>query len=233
MNNDNCIHCSQCPAWKDSLFSEFSNDELNILSEKKSVIILKKNEAAFRQGEKTKGLFCIGQGGVKITQQGKTGETVVRIAPPGDSVGHRSIFIYKTYKGSALSMADSSLCFLSMELINNLLNNNTSFALKLIRKMASDMNLAEEQNIAHRQKNVRERMAQFLLDYENSFKKHDPLTASVELKLTRSEIASLIGSAEDTVIRLISEFKENGWIEENGKTLVIRDRTMLKKLSAS
>lgn len=230
-----CIHsCVNCPSWKKSIFSELSTQEAEELAPIKKSMILKKNESAFSQGDAVKGLYCIGTGGLKIIQKINSMDTLIRLAPPGDTAGHRSLFLDTQYKGSAIAMADTEICFISQDVISKLLNTNTYFALKLIKKMAADINLTEELNISQRQKNVRERFAELLLFLDLNFGRQESDTRNIiEMKLTRQEIASLIGTAQDTIIRLFSEFKENNWIKEVEKNIVILDRSMIKKLSGT
>lgn len=232
---NSCNHsCLNCPAWKKSIFSDLSEKETEDIARFKQAMTLKKNETAFIQEEVVRGLYCIGTGGLKIIQKINSQDTLVRLAPPGDTAGHRSVFLDTKYKGSAVAIAVTELCFIPLDLINKLLNTNTHFALKLIKKMAADSNLSEEQNISHRQKNVRERFAELLIFLDKNFSRQLPGEESIiELRLTRQEIASLVGTAEDTTIRLFTEFKENSWIREVEKNIVILDRTMIKKLTGT
>lgn len=222
--------CAKCPAWNKSIFSEFTEEELKQLASLKIEMFVARNEIVFRQGDATNGLYCIGTGGIKVLQKNKNeAEKIVRLAPPGDTVGHRSIFLDKQFKGSAVALAGSKLCFISMENINRMLNENTTFARKLITRMAAEINTTEQAHYLHKQKNVRERFAQFLIKLMAEYSQDQATT--IDLKLSRSEIAQLVGAAEDTIIRLFSEFREEGWIEENDKKINIIRPDMLKKLA--
>lgn len=226
--NESCyLTCKNCPVWKKSLFSDLDDETLSKLNASKKHSKYSRNQFAFKQGEETTGIFCIASGGFKIMQNFGNGETIVRVVAPGDTAGHRSLFIEEKYKGSAQAFKNSSACFISTDTILELLKKNTKFSLHLIKKLSIDIISIEKQNIEHKSKNVRERLATFIINYVDDFKDED--SAHVEMRLTRSEIATLVGAAEDTIIRLFSEFRDEGWIQENGRELTILNREVLAR----
>lgn len=227
--SDSCSdRCENCPVWKKSLFSDLDSESLKKLNGSKKMSLFKRNQFAFKQGEPTVGLYCIANGGFKILQDFGNGNSLVRVVPPGDTAGHRSLFIEDTYKGSAQAFKNSAACFIPTDTILDLLKRNTKFSLHLIKKLSSDINTIEKQNIDHKQKNVRERLATFIINYYDDFKDSD--SNHVEWRLTRGEVATIVGAAEDTVIRLFSEFRDEGWIQENGRELTLLNRDVLSRI---
>lgn len=228
MSNSCSDKCESCPVWKKSLFSDLDTESLKKLNGSKRLMVYKRNQFAFKQGEPTSGLHCIASGGFKILQDSGNGDSIVRVVSPGDTAGHRSLFIEDTYKGSAQAFKNSSACFIPIDTILDLLKRNTKFSLHLIKKLSSDINSIEKQNLDHKQKNVRERLATFIINYYDDFKDSD--SNYVEWRLTRGEVATIVGAAEDTVIRLFSEFREEGWIQENGRELTLLNREVLSRI---
>ena len=78
------------------------------------------------------------------------------------------------------------------------------------------------------QKNVREKLSELFLILKDSHGSMENGKIKLNIKLTREEMASLIGTATETLIRILSEFKSEGIIEQNGKTLLITDEEKLK-----
>ena len=89
------------------------------------------------------------------------------------------------------------------------------------------MGSAEARSASLSQKNVRERLAELFLMLNKSYGVQELNRTKLDIKLTREEIASMVGTANETVIRFISEFKDEGLIEQDGKTIYILDEKKL------
>lgn len=89
------------------------------------------------------------------------------------------------------------------------------------------MGIAEARSTSMVQKNVCERLAELLLSLMKAYGVQEEGRWRLNIKLTREEIASIIGTANETVIRFISDFKHEGLIEQEGKTLYILDEKRL------
>src|SRR5581483_6911162 len=85
--------CRSCPVWKKSLFADLPDRALADLDRRKEPLRFAKGEHIFDEGAPASCIYCIRSGVAKVVQGDAEGKAaMVRIAPPGDSVGHRSIF---------------------------------------------------------------------------------------------------------------------------------------------
>ena len=90
------------------------------------------------------------------------------------------------------------------------------------------MGAAESRNASMSQKNARERLAELFLNFKKAYGKEEADgRCRLEIKLNRDEIASMVGTANETIIRLISEFREEGILEQDGKVMYIVDEEKL------
>ena len=95
-------------------------------------------------------------------------------------------------------------------------------ALNLIQKLSRDMGAAESRNASMSQKSARERLAELFLTFRKSYGVEEKDgRIRLDIKLSRDEIASIVGTAHETIIRLVSEFKEEGLLEQDGKVIYI------------
>lgn len=225
--------CENCESRDKGIFCDLSHLALATVSQNKVMNNYKKGQTIFYQGNPPFGLYCIAHGKIKVTRMGSDGkESIVRIAGPGDVLGHRSLFSKESYSATATVIEDASICFLDKNYIYSALQEQPSIALQLIEKLSRDMGAAEKRNALMSQKNARERLAELFLSFRKSYGVEDPSgRIRLDIKLNRDEIASIVGTAHETIIRLISEFKDEGILEQEGKTLFIVDEEKLTEFA--
>ncbi len=175
------------------------------------------------------GIYCVQTGDIKLTRLGTDGkESIIRIVSDGGIIGHRSLFDHNLYSGTATVINDASVCFFPKDFILNFIREAPSVSLKLIEMLSHDMGVAEHRISSFHQRNVRERLAELLLSLKESHgKKLSETDCLINLKLTREEMATMIGTAHETVIRYISEFKEEGILGQSGKHLIVLNQEKL------
>ncbi len=223
MGRQSQLSCENCPSKGNGIFCELESVALKDVSEHKVVNKYKKGQTLFVQGNPPFGMYCVSTGNVKITQIGSDGkESIVRIASAGDVLGHRSIFTDQYYNATATAIEECSVCFIDKKYILKLVQEKPSVACNLIAQLGRDLGAAEKRVSSFYQKNVRERLAELLLLLKESHGiTQDDGKVKLNIKLTREEMASIIGTASETLIRFMSELKNEGFIEQEGKTIFI------------
>jgi CRP-like cAMP-binding protein len=216
------IDCEHCDARGKGIFCELETLALDEVSERKVMNAYKKGHTIFFQGNPPFGLYCINSGKIKISKIGNDGkESIIRIASGGDVLGHRSLFSNENYTATATVIEDAAICFIDKKFIYKAIKDEPSVALNLIQKLSREMGSAEARSASMSQKNVRERLAELLLILRKTYGVEENGRVKLDIKLTREEIASMVGTANETVIRFISEFKDEGLIEQEGKSIYI------------
>lgn len=220
--------CEHCESKDEGIFCDLELMELNDISNHKINNTYKKGQTLFVQGNHPFGIYCISKGNIKLTKTGPDGkETIVRIVHGGDILGHRSLFTEDNYSATATAMEDSEVCFIDKKFILKIIENNPSVALNIINKLSRDMGVAEKKLSSLHQKNVRERLAELILSLKASHGIKVDGRWRIDIKLTREEMATMIGTANETLIRFMTEFKDAGIIEQEGKTIYIKDEEEL------
>jgi CRP-like cAMP-binding protein len=222
-------HCNDCPSKGEGIFCELENKVLDDVSSHKVTNTYKKGQTLFVQGNPPYGVYCVSSGNIKVTQVGNDGkESIVRIATGGDLLGHRSIFTDQYYHATATAVDDCKVCFIDKKYILKLVQENPSVACNLIGKLGRDLGAAENRITSLFQRNVRERLAELLLLLKESHGEQlSENRYKLNIKLTREEMASIIGTASETLIRFMSELKDEGLIDQEGKTIIINDEKAL------
>lgn len=213
--------CAFCAARNQSVFSVLNHEQLADLSLNKSCAVYKKGQYIFNENGFPQALYCVNQGKVKLNTIGIDGkEQILRLAKSGDVLGYRSLLSNERYHCSAVALEDSSICVIDKSYFWDSINNNPKLLFEVIKKMSADLKTAEEHIVSLSQKNVRERMAEALLFFKATFGfAEDGQTLNVTL--SREEIADYVGTSTESAIRLLSEFNQDKIIELVGKKIKI------------
>lgn len=228
------ISCHECNVWKKSLFKDFDSQLIEWLDQKKKPETILKTEMFFKQGEPVTGIYCHYNGLSKVIQKdSKDKIRFTRLVYPGDTSGHRSLFIQNTYQGTTIALSDEvSACFISTEDILFLLTKNPSFAKNLIVKISGELNRSEEDMMATKEKTVRGRLAQLIYNLAIEYSdKQDNDHYVIKTEITKREFAKLLLVADETVIRLMSEMMKEEMIMYSDKKLIIKDLNQVLELT--
>ncbi len=223
------VNCDQCHSREKGIFCDLEQIALTKVGRNKIMNSYKKGQIIFFQGNPPFGLYCIATGKIKVSKIGNDGkESIVRIASAGDVLGHRSLFSQENYSATATVIEDAAICFLDRNYIFSALKTDPSIALKIIEKLSKDMGTAEKRNASMSQKSARERLAELFLTFiKNYGHTEDDGRVRLDIKLNRDEIASIVGTAHETIIRLISEFRDEKILEQEGKVIYVVDKDKL------
>lgn len=220
--------CETCPSQGKGIFCELEHMELQDVTDHKVNNSYKKGQVLFVEGNPTFGIYCVSSGNIKITQISPDGkESIIRIASAGDVIGHRSLFTKKHYQATATALEEAHVCFIDKDYILKLITDKPSVSFNLISRLSRDLGAAEHRLSSFYQKNVRERLAELLLLLKESHGEETEQGTFINIKLTRDEMASIIGTAPETLIRFMSEIKSLGYIHQEGKKIFITDEKAL------
>ncbi len=222
------VNCENCSSRGKGIFCDLEHTGIKEVSDNKVMNIYKKGHTIFHQGNLPFGLYCVNSGKIKISKVGNDGkESIIRIAKEGDVLGHRSLFSNESYNATATILEDAAICFIDKKFIYKAIQTYPTIAIQLIQKLSREMGAAESMTASMSQKNVRERLAELFLMLKQTYGIQEKGRTRLDIKLTRDEMASMIGTASETVIRFISEFKEEGILEQEGKVIFIVDEDKL------
>ncbi|CAM1339589.1 Crp/Fnr family transcriptional regulator [Tenacibaculum aestuarii] len=222
--------CEQCIIREFNSLKALTKDELIRITGCKTSKTVKKGEVLFDEGEYINGVFCIKDGVCKVSKMSDNGrDQIIHLIHKGDILGERSLINNEASNLKAIAVNDMEVCFIPKDEIIRDLESNPNFSLDLLRKMANSLKKADDVIVDMAQKTVKQRLAATLLFLEAKFEKND--NGSIKVNLSREDIANIIGTATESAIRLLSEFKKKKMIDLQGKEIVILDVKALKDLS--
>ncbi len=229
-SNTDIPSCTNCGN-KIGILCNLSLKEKGELSCGKQENIFKKGEIIFKEGYNAYNLFCIYKGKVKLSKLGKDGkEQIVRLAKAGDILGYRSLLSNEPYHGTATAMEETEICIITKEIFQKVNEDNYKLSLNLIQLLSKDLKSAEQHLIDVAQKTVKERISEALMLLVDSFGYLED-SQTINVLLTRSEIADLAGTTTETTIRTLAQLSNENIIKLEGKRILIINFKELVKSS--
>jgi len=221
------VPCEFC-IYRSFLFDNLDKKEFALLTLSRKEVDFKKGEVICREGEKIDQFLYLKEGLLKVYKSlGERKEQIIGVTKPLDFIGLLSIFSNTTYNFSIAALEDSSICTINLSSIKQLIKGNADFALTLLEKMSTMNDQLLQNRLTINLKNLRGRTAFILLLFANDIYKAEKF----ELPVSRKEIAELIDMRTENVIRILSEFRNDGILKIEGKNIEIVDMPRLKQIS--
>ncbi|WP_018674672.1 Crp/Fnr family transcriptional regulator [Riemerella columbina] len=216
--------------FNDHYFAEnLSKQDFEKYTSAKQSLTFSKGEVIFDDGESVKGVYFINKGTAKLSKSGVYGkDQILRIIKEGDIIGYRSLFCDENFQARAEAMTELETTLIPCDIFLQILEADPKLSFVMLQKIAFELGESSNTITILAQKTVRERLAEILLLLELKIGT-DP-EGFIGISLTREEIANLIGTATESAIRLISEFKNDDLIEVEGRNIKILDHEKLKRL---
>ena len=222
--------CDKCSLESGSLFKYLTPDQLNSLNFSKDFRKYMRGDILYKEGNRISGFFCINSGIIKVFKTGFDGkEQIIRFAKKGDIIAYRSVLSNELACTSAKVIEECFVCFIPSEILISFIKTNPNYALELMKLACHELGEANSFITDIAQKTVRERLAEILLLLVNDFGLDNQ--NFLNISLTREELANIVGTATESVIRLLSEFKSDKLVELNGRKIKIINTKGLEKIS--
>jgi CRP-like cAMP-binding protein len=227
----NSLPCAEsCHSRPQSIFRHLSTEEIEKLLSFKETFQFRRGNVVYTEGSRITGCYCINCGIIKIYKTGSDGkEQIIRFARAGELIGFRSVFNNEAACTTAQILEDSTICYIPGELMIQFVKSNGNFAMDLLQLACKELDEANSYITDIAQKTVRERLAEVLLNLKENFGLNQ--AEVLQISLTREELANIVGTATESVIRLLSEFKEDQIIELQGRQIRLINTAALTKLA--
>lgn len=222
--------CERCALETVSIFKHLTPEEAQMINFEKDFRQYKRGDVLYQEGNRISGFYCIHNGIIKVFKTGFDGkEQIIRFAKAGEMIAYRSVLSNEPACTSAKVIEDCQVCFIPSEILISLIKTNSSFSLELLKLACHELGEANSFITDIAQKTVRERLAEILLLLMTDFGLDDQ--NNLRISLTREELANIVGTATESVIRLLSEFKSDKLVELNGRKIRIINKKGLEKIS--
>jgi CRP-like cAMP-binding protein len=219
--------CESCIVREFNALKALTSEELRRVSACKTGKTFRKGQIIFEEGETLNGVYCVKDGVCKLTKLSENGkDQVVKLVVKGGLLGKRSLITEQKTNLSAVALNDMEMCFIPKSEIMNDLKKNPEFTMTVLKRMAEDLKDSDESIVNMAQKSVRRRMAETLMYVHDEFGTDDE--GYLTIVMSREDYASIVGTATESAIRILSQLKKEGVISTTGKRIKIEDYNSLK-----
>ena len=182
-------------------------EHLKKLSEKSETRILKKKDDVYIEGSYPKGIFFINKGKIKTHRSNDQGkEFITGLYKDGDFFGYLDLLNEGKYSDTATALEDSEVCIISKDDFYSLIYKNAEVSRKFIKMISDNLQEKELQLVKLAYNSVRKRVSEALITLHDRYKKANETQFS--MSISREDLANLAGTATETTIRTLSDFKE-------------------------
>ena len=202
--------------------------DIEVISKNKSTSLYKKKEVIFHTSDEPHYLYFINKGKVKTYKTHNDGkEFITNVYKEGDFFGYRPLFENDPYSDSALALVESEIYKIPKDDFLSLMFKNRDIANQFVKLLSNDIEEQEKKLLRLAYDSVRKRTAEALLHLNQQYNGEGPEN---KVSVAREVLAGIAGTATETVIRCLSEFKEDKFISIRGREITITDKEGLEKI---
>jgi CRP/FNR family transcriptional regulator len=154
---------------------------------------------------------------------------IIHILRDGDVLGYRSILGNEMYPVSAETLVESDICFIPKADFMKVIQKDHELSGALMKAMSNELTHMVDTMTYIAQRPVRERLAYMLLLLNDVFKEEEG--KPTKITLSRDDMANMVGTATETLIRLLHDYKNEGIIATEGRVIVVLDCEKLRRLA--
>ncbi|MEN9697273.1 MAG: hypothetical protein RLZ56_694 [Bacteroidota bacterium] len=213
--------------WHQIISDLGKQDEMYKALENHDIVAFKKKQNIYTEGQHPNKLYYIESGKVKIFKTSDTGkELITGLLSAGDFFGHIPLIENAVYDEFAETLEESSIRVIPRKEFEHLLTTNQEIALKVIKLLANNIAEKEQQLVALAYHSLRKRVADALLTLKKKYASETEERFS--MSISREDLANIAGTATESLIRTLSDFKTEKLIEiKDGKITILEERKLL------
>ena len=215
---------------RSGIFQGVDPDAAEALAKEMETIEARKGEVLFSEGEPGDSLYIVLSGKLKVGRRAGDGrQNLIAVMGPSDMVGELSLFDPGPRTATATAVVDTRLARLRKQGLRPWLTNRPEIAEQLLRVLARRLRRTNDALADLIFTDVPGRVAKNLLQMAGKFGTRDGGVLRVTHDLTQEELAQLVGASRETVNKALADFVHRGWLQLQGKSVVILDEDRLRR----
>lgn len=183
-----------------------------------------KGEMIFREGGLPTGIFYIKTGKVKKYKADYGGgQHIIYVANAGELIGYHAVLAEERFPDSAATLEESVIAFIPKDSFLSILEQSPVLHARLLKLLSHEFTVFVNNLTLFSQRSVRERFALQLIVLREKYKPAVAHDGPAEINLSREDLANLVGTRRENIVRILSEFKEEGILVTKGRKIIVRD----------
>lgn len=210
------------------IFNHLEHDEMMEVLKKSRQIKFKKGELIYHEGDQLEYLYIVHIGRVKIYHLFESGkEQLLRLLEPGEFMGELALFTSKVLDSYAEALEDTEVCAIHRQDMQDLMKTHPAIPLKILSEFSTRLEEVEDLVGQLSTRDVESRTASYLIKLAKV--NH---STKINLPMSKKDLASYLGTTQETISRRLAAFQTNGWIEQTGhRDIVILNLAALEEIA--
>lgn len=201
---------------------------LDVFEAEQEIRVFDKKQLIYREGQQPFRLYLLRTGRVKVYKTNEDGkDLIITVCHAGDHLGYNALLEDKAYSDTAEALEETEIASVSKAAFTSLMEN-PAIASDFIRLLAGNVREKENQLIGLAYNSLRKKVAEALLTLQEKFEK--PGILPTVIHISRENIAALAGTAKESLIRTLGDFRDEGLISLSGSDITIADIRRLGQL---
>jgi CRP/FNR family transcriptional regulator, cyclic AMP receptor protein len=189
----------------------------------------KKRQIIYFEGNRPNRLYYVVKGKVKAYKRNDEGkELVVELYNAGDFFGYTALLEQTTYKETTEPMEETEIALIPKEDFEELINHNHEIARKFIRLLARNIRETEEHLLGLAYNSLRKKVADALIMLDQKYNADNKNEFTIDL--SRENLATIAGTATESLIRTLTDFKNEQLIDMDHRSITLRNKAKLQKM---
>jgi CRP/FNR family transcriptional regulator len=215
------------------LFNDIDQSDLKEITSYFKTVKFSKKETIFDEGDQPNWLYIVLDGKIKITKLSKDGkEIILELVAPREFFGGVAVINNFPYPANAVAMEASEILKISRKELIKLIDIYPQLMINLTKNISARIKNSHEALKNMALEKVEARIATLLLKLAEKSGEIIEKGTQINIKLTKLDIAEMVGTTVETAIRTMSKFKKNKYLTETSGFIVITNKNGLKDISA-
>ena len=212
------------------LLDGLPDDVYQSLKSSTTTLNFKAGDYIFKEGENSKGIYWIKKGKVKkLTQTNFGTQHIFYLCRENEFLGYHAVLSGETYADSAIALVDCEIEFIAESVFLNAVDKSHELSQRLLKKLSHEFRVYINATKILAKHTVRERAALNLLILETKFANNSK--DQTEILINRDDLSSMVGTAKESVVRMLKDFKEENLITTKRSSIFIQDYEGLVKVA--
>jgi CRP-like cAMP-binding protein len=211
---------------------DLPEEELRLLTDHMTEEVYFKGQIVFREGSYPAGIYFVRDGKVKKYKVDKDGrEQIVYVAKTGELFGYQALLAEERYPDNAAVLETSRIAFIPKEDFLSALDHTRILPRRLLKTLSHEFSVYVNNVALFARKPVRERFAMQLILMREKYKRNFVPGMDVEIDMSREDLANLVGTARENIVRILKDFKQEGILLTKGRKIIVKDVNKLLEIT--
>ena len=207
-----------------ALFAQLAAPEVRRIGELFDTALVEAGERIYQFGDRADRIYILKSGRIKVTRASSTGkEFILYFISPGEIFGELAITGKEFRTGTATVLEDAFICAIDRVHFEAFMLRHPEVSLHVSRVIGRRKDSTERRVLDLISKDVRTRLANTLAELATDYGTPEERGVRIDLRLTQSDLAQLVGSTRETTSTMFNEFRRAGLVDSEGRTVWVLD----------